>query len=329
MNKTRIFIISSVLTVFFSTLAHSYDNANIKDAKTCNNLLNSILSANDGGSIYKMSPVFDSNSGDVFNVPNAGRYDYVEIIPEQLKSKPFRESLIKTEGRLFYKSKNSIFDAQKFFATWIEKPKAIFAIPYNKKSIKHVYGDKLDNKAINDISSQMNRINNSLEGIDVAQPSNGDVKINRKYIYDELSNDETDTIILVGHNSEGALMLPSGEKLNISELQIAAKKKGKNMLIITCNSFDYVDASFEGLVSIERLNYESIVEGIELAEKNKCKYTDCTMFMGDYIYFLDQGIANNIAPLNKIKAKIVITVSTVDNGSIATVSFIVTYNNEA
>jgi len=322
MRKKIIFVTFVILVIIsIPSYCFSFDNSNIKDPTSCNNLMTSILLGSDGGSIYKLSPIADPE------LNNAGRYDYIEVDQLKLSNKSYRKKIIKTEGRVFYKGAQSITDAQEFFHSWVKSPKVIFAIPDDMDSIKNIYGTSLNDKDIQMIKKQIDSVHNSLQGINTLQQPHNSNEINVKYINSLITSETNDTIILVGHNHKGLLKLPNGESIDITKTQKFANKHNKTLLIISCNSFDYVDQNFEGLISIERLNYEAIVEGLKLAEKNRCNFTECTMYMGDYVYYLDQGIALNVEKnkKQKIQVKLVLTISV---GGTATCTFIVLYEGE-
>lgn len=321
------FIFAVLFSLISASNVYAFDDLGIKDPKACTNLMSALLSSSPSDSLYKMSPISPDmlESGNLGS--NAGRYEYIEIGRDRLSDLKLREKVINSEGRLFYKGSGGINEAQEFFDTWVESPKVVFAIPDDAETIKNVYGKSIADADINTIKKQMNRVQESLVGLDVLETTDKSKDINAQYIFDLINADTSDTLVIVGHNQKGNLKLPGGESVNIAELQNTANEKHKTLLIVSCNSFDHVSSDFQGLVSIERLNFESIAEGLKLAESKRCNFTECTIFMGDYVYYMDEGIAENVNKNKNEKLKVKLVIAGI-SGSTATSVFVVTQQGE-
>lgn len=308
-------LVAALVAALSASAAHAYNNDEIKDPRKCANLLAFIVKE-PGQGMYTLTATE--------NVAGAGRYDAIVIDDDLLADPARRAKLADTQGRLLYRSASSPESASDFFDRWVSAPVVFFAIPYDSAGVKSVFGDGLSKKSAGIVVGQMNKLRAGLADLPiVVTPSKAD-DFGLKRIIAAMNDADTDTIIVVAHNDKGKLKFPNGEAIDANELQKTANAKGKALLIIACSTLDDAGLDFEGVVSVQRLNFEGIGVGLGLAEKKRSTLTEQTIFMGDLIYYMNQGLDQELRSSDhKVKVIILGTTSTT-----ATVGFIAIQNTE-
>lgn len=280
----RIIAVANLFLLTVDSAFASYDNSNIKEPLDCPRLLQALVSnpKTDLG-VYGLK---------ISKTPSvAGRYDMVIVDSESLGSKHERGAFSKTQGRLFFRTAASPMDASHYFQRWVKAPLALVAIPHDEASAKALYGPDLAPDSVKLILDQMNKVREKLKGVGTAEISTEGRPLSKAILMRAIESAQNDAVLLVAHNHAGQILLPNGDQIGINDLQALANEKGKALVVVSCDTIDSVSPTFEGLVSTQRLTFEGIAHGLTLAESKRAQMKGQTMFMGDVIYYLDQGIS--------------------------------------
>jgi hypothetical protein len=275
-------IVSLLFLLFlpFFNNASAYNNNEIKDPKKCINLVGLFLPP-------KSQPYY---LGTKRLAGEAARYDAVPF-SERIASDPIYRSMVaKTEGRLFLKSAVSPEGVSRYFQGVINNPKILFAVPYDEKGVKHVYGENLDEKSATLVLKSFGKARGVLGKKVGVHWDDSSKRLTVKKIHEYIDAKDESQIVLVAHSDGGLIKLPSGESLDINSLQKRASAHQKLLLVISCNTIDDARKDFSGLVTIDTLNFDGIAKGVASAESKRATHEEKSIFVGDYIYFMDQGI---------------------------------------
>ena len=244
-----------------------------------------------------------------FIKPVSDGYEILNVDASKMADQVYRDELIEQQGVLLIKSGDRS-DALEYLNFSFQKPEILIAIPKTNYSVRNMYGKSLPSDLVNHITNQMRKLIPLSEQIETGLQSRwSEVKVNR--IDEAIKSSNNDVIIIVGHMKDRKLLLPTGERLSISDLHQRAENNNKKILVIACNTFDGVEPDFSGLVSFDRLDYKPVMEAIKRAESVRCDAGCGTITTGSYIYSISESLALDVRldKENRTKIKILLTIS--------------------
>lgn len=224
-----------------------------------------------------------------FIQPLVDGYEIFDVDTSKLSDPQYRKELIEKKGVLLVKG-GERSRALEFLNSPFKTPEILVANPKTNASIRNMYGQNLENSYVKDIRNQMNRLSSVLEQIETSSP-NRSKEIDAKTIDEAITSDDNDVVIIVGHTVKGSVLLPTGTRLRIPELQRRAEQNSKKIVVFACNTIEGVDTDFSGLVSIDKLNYEPVLEAIKRAEISRCISGCEQITIGNYLHKISDNIS--------------------------------------